>query len=76
LGGFGGNIPALQLLDRNVNVSGIYVGSRENFEALNAFIDQHKVKPVIDKVFEFEDAPAAYELMESDQFLGKIVIRL
>jgi NADPH:quinone reductase-like Zn-dependent oxidoreductase len=76
LGGFGGNIPALQLLDRNVNVSGIYVGSRENFEALNAFIDQHKVKPVIGKVFEFEDAPAAYELMESDQFLGKIVIRL
>jgi NADPH:quinone reductase-like Zn-dependent oxidoreductase len=76
LGGFGGNIPALQLLDRNVNVSGIYVGSRENFEALNAFIDQHKVKPVIDKVFEFEDAPAAYELMESDQFLGKIIIKL
>ncbi len=76
LGGFGGNIPALQLLDRNVNVSGIYVGSRENFEALNAFIDQHKVKPVIDKVFDFKDAPAAYELMESDQFLGKIVIRL
>ena len=76
LGGFGGNIPALQLLDRNVDVSGIYVGSRENFEALNAFIDQHKVKPVIDKVFDFKDAPAAYELMESDQFLGKIVIRL
>jgi NADPH:quinone reductase-like Zn-dependent oxidoreductase len=76
LGGFGGNIPALQLLDRNVDVSGIYVGSRENFEALNAFIDEHKVKPVIDKVFDFKDAPAAYELMESDQFLGKIVIRL
>jgi len=76
LGGFGGNIPALQLLDRNVNVSGIYVGSRENFEALNAFIDKHQVKPVIDKVFDFKEAPAAYELMESDQFLGKIVIRL
>jgi NADPH:quinone reductase-like Zn-dependent oxidoreductase len=76
LGGFGGNVPALLLLDRNVSVSGIYVGSRENFEALNAFIDQHKVKPVNDKVFEFEDAPAAYELMESDQFLGKIIIKL
>jgi NADPH:quinone reductase-like Zn-dependent oxidoreductase len=76
LGGFGGTIPALQLLDRNVSVSGIYVGSRENFEALNAFIEKHDVKPIIDKVFEFKDAPAAYELMESDQFLGKIVIRL
>jgi NADPH:quinone reductase-like Zn-dependent oxidoreductase len=76
LGGFGGNIPALQLLDRNVGVSGIYVGSRENFEALNAFVEKHNVKPIIDKVFDFKDAPAAYELMESDQFLGKIIIRL
>jgi NADPH:quinone reductase-like Zn-dependent oxidoreductase len=76
LGGFGGNIPALQLLDRNVSVSGIYVGSRENFEALNAFVEKHNVKPIIDKVFDFKDAPAAYELMESDQFLGKIVIKL
>ena len=76
LGGFGGNVPALQLLDRNVSVSGIYVGSREDFEALNAFVEKHNVKPIIDKVFDFKDAPAAYELMESDQFLGKIIIRL
>ena len=66
----------MQLLDRNVSVSGIYVGSRADFEALNAFVEKHNVKPVIDKVFDFKDAPAAYELMESDQFLGKIVIRL
>jgi NADPH:quinone reductase-like Zn-dependent oxidoreductase len=76
LSGFGGNIPALELLDRNESVSGIYVGSREHFEAMNAFIAQHNLKPVIDRVFEFKDAPAAYELMESDSFSGKIVIRL
>jgi NADPH:quinone reductase-like Zn-dependent oxidoreductase len=76
LGGFGGTIPALAILDRNESVSGIYVGSRENFEAMNAYIAAHNVKPVIDQVFEFKDAPAAYELMESDKFLGKIVIRL
>jgi NADPH:quinone reductase-like Zn-dependent oxidoreductase len=57
-------------------VSGIYVGSRENFEAMNAFIAQHQLKPIIDQVFEFKDAPAAYALMESDKFSGKIVIRL
>jgi NADPH:quinone reductase-like Zn-dependent oxidoreductase len=76
LGGFGGTVPALTLLDRNESVSGIYVGSRENFEAMNAYIEAHDVKPVIDQVFDFKDAPAAYELMESDKFLGKIVIRL
>jgi NADPH:quinone reductase-like Zn-dependent oxidoreductase len=76
LGGFGGDVPSVALLSSNRSVSGIYVGSRENFEAMNAFIAQHNVKPIIDKVFEFKDAPEAYALMESDQFLGKIVIRL
>jgi NADPH:quinone reductase-like Zn-dependent oxidoreductase len=76
LGGFGGEIPALSLMTRNVSVSGIYVGSRENFEAMNAFIAKSHFKPVIDRVFEFKDAQAAYDLMESDQFSGKIVIRL
>jgi D-arabinose 1-dehydrogenase-like Zn-dependent alcohol dehydrogenase len=54
----------------------MYVGSRENFEAMNAFIVKHKVKPVIDKVIEFKNADAAYQLMESGDFLGKIVIRM
>ncbi len=76
LGGFGGDIPAMTLMMANATVSGIYVGSRENFEAMNAFIEQHHVKPVVDKVFSFEDAPAAFALMESDRFFGKIVIRL
>jgi NADPH:quinone reductase-like Zn-dependent oxidoreductase len=76
LGGFGGEIPALSIFDRNASVTGIYVGSRENFEAMNAFISKHHLKPIIDKVFELKDAPAAYELMESDKFMGKIVIRL
>ena len=76
LGGFGGDVPALSLLTPNITVSGIYVGSRENFEAMNAFIAKHKLKPVVDKVFDFKDAQAAYDLMESDNFLGKIVIRL
>jgi NADPH:quinone reductase-like Zn-dependent oxidoreductase len=76
LGGFGGDIPALSLMVRNVTVSGIYVGSRENFEAMNTFIAKTHFKPVIDQVFEFKDAQAAYDLMESDKFSGKIVIRL
>lgn len=76
LGGFGGDVPAMVLLGGNITVSGIYVGSRENFEAMNVFLDKHKVKPVVDKVIDFKDAKAAYDLMESDQFFGKIVIKI
>jgi len=76
LGGFGGEIPVMALMNSNSTASGIYVGSREQFEAMNAFIAKHGVKPVIDKVFGFEDAEAAYQLMESGNFFGKIVIRM
>ena len=76
LGGFGGEIPATALMGAGITVSGIYVGSREDFEAMNAFIEQHKIKHVVDKVFDFKDAQAAFDLMEADNFFGKIVIRL
>lgn len=76
LGGFGGEVPSLALLSTNITVSGIYVGSRANFEAMNKFIAQHRVKPVIDKVFAFQDAEEAYKLMDSGSFFGKIVIRM
>lgn len=76
LGGFGGDIPALALMGRNASAFGIYVGSRENFEAMNAFIEKHKVQPVIDRTFDFKDAQAAYNHMKSGDFVGKIVIRI
>jgi NADPH:quinone reductase-like Zn-dependent oxidoreductase len=76
LGGFPGDIPAGRLLGTNSTASGIYVGSRADFEAMNAFIEQHHVKPVIDKVIPFDQAQTAFDLMESNNFVGKIVIRM
>ena len=76
LSGFASNMPVGSLLTLNASVSGIYVGSRAHFEALNAFIAEHRVEPLVDQVFDFEDAPAAFELMEDGEFFGKIVIRL
>jgi NADPH2:quinone reductase len=35
-----------------------------------------KLKPVIDKVYEFNDLPAAKERMQADAHLGKIVVRV
>ncbi len=73
---FGGDIPAYALMGRNATASGLYVGSRADFEALNAFVAKHQIKPVIDKVFEFENAPAAFDYMDSGALFGKVVIRL
>jgi NADPH:quinone reductase-like Zn-dependent oxidoreductase len=76
LSGFASNVPVGQLMGLNATVSGIYVGSRADFEALNAFLAEHKIKPVVDRVFELADAPAAFEAMDKGDFFGKIVIRL
>jgi NADPH:quinone reductase-like Zn-dependent oxidoreductase len=56
---------------------GINIGSREQFKDMNQFIDEHKITPVVDdKVFDFEDARAAWEALEAQQFFGKIVIKV
>ncbi|MDH3441609.1 MAG: NAD(P)-dependent alcohol dehydrogenase [Gammaproteobacteria bacterium] len=75
LSGYGSDVPTDSIMWINATVSGIYVGSREDFDAMNAFISEHEIRPLIDRVFEFEEARAAFELMESGDFMGKIVIR-
>jgi NADPH:quinone reductase-like Zn-dependent oxidoreductase len=76
LSGFASDVPVGVLMGLNATASGIYVGSRADFEALNAFLTEHKIKPVVDKVFELTDAPAAFAAMDSGDFFGKVVIRL
>ena len=76
LSGSANDMPLGSFIGRGTSVTGIYVGSREDFEAMNAFISQHRLRPIIDRVFSFEDAPAAYEHMASGSHLGKIVIAL
>jgi NADPH:quinone reductase-like Zn-dependent oxidoreductase len=76
LSGFASDVPVGTLMGLNATASGIYVGSRADFEALNAFLTDHKIKPIVDKVFELEDAPAAFAAMDSGDFFGKVVIRL
>ena len=75
LAGFGGEISAVALIGRSASVSGIFVGSRRQFEDMNAFITRHAIKPVIDRQFEFRNAEAAFAYMDSGSHFGKIVIQ-
>jgi NADPH:quinone reductase-like Zn-dependent oxidoreductase len=76
LSGYGSDVPTDAIMWINATVSGVYVGSREDFEAMNALISEYAIRPLIDRVFEFEEAPAAFDYMENGNFMGKIVIRL
>jgi NADPH:quinone reductase-like Zn-dependent oxidoreductase len=75
LTGGAGQINPLPILMKNIRVQGIFVGSREMFEAMNRAIALHKLQPVVDRVFPFSDAVAAYRYMETAAHFGKVVIR-
>lgn len=53
----------------------VYVGSTRMFQRMNAFIAQHGIRPVIDRVFRLEEAAEAYSHLESGNHFGKLVIQ-
>jgi NADPH:quinone reductase-like Zn-dependent oxidoreductase len=77
IGGLSGGATELNpglIFSRRANVQGISVGSTQMFEAMNRAVEANAVKPVIDKVFAFAEAKAAYHHMASGAHFGKIVI--
>jgi NADPH:quinone reductase-like Zn-dependent oxidoreductase len=60
---------------KSVRVQGIYVGSREMFENMNRAIAAAGLKPVVDRVFAFEEARQALRYLESGAHFGKVCIR-
>ena len=74
LSGLPTQIEALTVFRKNLRVIGISVGSREQFEAMCRAIDEHKLKPVIDRSFPFDKVPDALRLMKSGEHFGKICV--
>src|SRR5207244_3780931 len=75
LTGGSGEFNPMPILMKNVRVQGIFVGSREMFLDMNRAIAFSKIRPVIDRVFEFRETPEALRRLESGAHFGKICIR-
>src|SRR5271154_1005321 len=76
LAGPQGNANPHDLMFKNASLHGIGVGSRASLEQLIQAIEVNGIKPIIDKVFPFDQAVDAFRLQASGNFLGKIVIAL
>lgn len=73
-----GQTTQLQLMPvifRQTTIRGIAVAPRTSFDRMNPFLEQHGIKPVIDRVYAFEDAVQAFEHLARGPF-GKIVINV
>lgn len=59
---------------RAATLRSISVGSRGDFERMNKVIAQNRLRPVIDRVFPFDQAPEAFSHFEKGPRFGKVVI--
>ena len=65
----------LPLLVKRAVIQGISVAPRKAFEAMNAGLELMAIKPVIDAVYSFDQAPAAFAHLDRGPF-GKIVVKV
>lgn len=75
LAGRTAQVEVLPLLGKNVRIQGIQVGSRAWFEDMNRAITQHRLRPVIDRAYPFEEAPEAIAALRGGSHVGKLVIQ-
>ncbi|RAK95626.1 zinc-dependent alcohol dehydrogenase family protein [Aspergillus ibericus CBS 121593] len=68
------------LIDCLVNLCtarGVLLGTRQQFAEMNAFIEEHGIRPVVDdKVFGLEEAADAYQYMDDQRHFAKVFVRV
>ena len=61
---------------RHLNIHGIYLGNKHDFFNLVNLAAEGKIKSVINSQFDLKDASKAHQLMESGNYIGKIVLNV
>jgi NADPH:quinone reductase-like Zn-dependent oxidoreductase len=74
--GYGGQFSALTLLDKGARAVGVVVGPRVRLKEMQDFMTRHRVRPVVDRVYELDELESALGQLRSGQFVGKLVVRL
>lgn len=74
LTGFGQRPDLTRLQSINADIHGVSVGSRRHFAEVADFLADRGIRPVIDRVFPFAEAPAAFDHLRGAGHFGKIVV--
>lgn len=77
LGGFDSPPDVLMsVMLKNATVRGITVGSLDMLRDFIRLVEMHKLKPVVGRVFALDEVKKAYECLEKQDFVGKIVVKV
>lgn len=74
--GAAAELPLGPVVTRRVRLQGITVGTREDFEAMLRAVAQHRLRPVVDRVFGFDELRAALGYLASGAHFGKVCLRI
>ena len=72
----------LELISKNKSIMGFHLGRLKNSESklelaeksLIKIINEHKIKPTIDKMFPYDQIPEAHKYIQDRKNLGKVLI--
>jgi NADPH:quinone reductase-like Zn-dependent oxidoreductase len=76
LSGVAGTVPVGLIGLQTLSVRGIFVGSVAMFQDMNRAFAANQLRPVIDRVFGFEESLDALRYLQTAQHVGKIVISI
>jgi len=74
--GLPSNLNMRNIFWNHLQLFGSTMGSDNDFKQMVKFVEQHQIKPIIDKVFDFDNAEAAFDRMQNGEQFGKIIIKI
>lgn len=66
----------LSLINRNIALKGINIGPKDRVEEMLDVYASHQIHPVIDRVFDFDEAKSALQYVKDGKHFGKVVIKV
>ncbi|MCE7056174.1 zinc-binding dehydrogenase [Algoriphagus sp. AGSA1] len=67
-------LEARKIFWNQLKIMGTTMGSDQDFEGMVSLVREHRIKPIIDQVFPFEQAVEAFDKMRDGKQMGKIVL--
>lgn len=64
------------LYSKEAEILGAYLGKRSQLESLHRFMKSNKIRPIIDSIFDLQDAQLAHNRIESSSQFGKVILKV
>jgi len=70
------SLKMLRIFWHQLSIFGTSMGSPADFKAMLDFVSKHRIKPVVDRVYELSEIKSAVQRMHDALQFGKIVLRI